>query len=74
MKISRNAKGKDFIVGDIHGHYDLLMEGLERISFCKQNDRLFSVGDLIDRGPESLKCMSLNLRTGSFLYVGITSR
>tara|TARA_R100001039_G_C1848816_1_gene108895 strand:- start:2260 stop:2907 length:648 start_codon:yes stop_codon:yes gene_type:complete len=56
---SVNTKGRDFFVGDIHGQYDLLMAGLARVAFNKESDRLFSVGDLIDRGIDSFKCLSL---------------
>lgn len=54
-----NTTGTDWIVGDIHGCYSLLFEKLNEISFDKTKDRLFSVGDLIDRGPESLSCLRL---------------
>lgn len=39
-------------IGDVHGHYEALMLLLEAIAPGK-SDRLFFVGDLIDRGPES---------------------
>lgn len=55
----RNQKGNDYVVGDIHGMYDLLMEGLKKVGFDKSCDRLFAVGDLIDRGPDSIKCLAL---------------
>lgn len=54
-----NKVGRDIVVGDIHGCYDQLMAALESINFNKKVDRLFSVGDLIDRGPDSLKCLEL---------------
>lgn len=49
-----NPKGRDFVVGDIHGHFKLLASLLEKINFNTQQDRLFCVGDLIDRGPDSI--------------------
>lgn len=52
-RFTRNTKGRDLIVGDIHGHFTKLVEHLDRINFDYINDRLFSVGDLVDRGPES---------------------
>lgn len=52
-KISRNLKGKDYAVGDIHGCYSKLYEVLKKIRFDYEKDRLFCVGDLCDRGPES---------------------
>lgn len=49
-----NPKGRDFVVGDIHGHFKLLASLLEKVNFNTQQDRLFCVGDLIDRGPDSI--------------------
>jgi len=49
-----NAVGRDFAVGDIHGHFTRLQAALDSAGFDPAKDRLFSVGDLVDRGPESL--------------------
>lgn len=51
-KVSRNRLGRDFVVGDIHGHFDELMFELGQVKFDFYCDRLFSVGDLIDRGSQ----------------------
>lgn len=56
---SLNKKGIDYFVGDIHGYYDLLIDRLNEIGFKPHCDRLFSTGDLIDRGPDSLSCVRL---------------
>lgn len=56
-RFSINETGRDFVVGDIHGCYSLLEQALACIDFNPGKDRLFSVGDLIDRGPESLRCL-----------------
>lgn len=48
-----NEQGRDFVVGDIHGYFQTLERLLGIIGFDAATDRLFSVGDLIDRGPES---------------------
>lgn len=47
-----NEQGRDFAVGDIHGHFTLLQSALDKAGFDPLVDRLFSVGDLVDRGPE----------------------
>lgn len=54
-----NNVGRDFIIGDLHGCYDELMTSLKLVKFCTVTDRLFSVGDLVDRGPKSLDCVYL---------------
>lgn len=51
-RFSANTAGRDFAVGDIHGHFTLLQQALDRVGFDPAVDRLFSVGDLVDRGPE----------------------
>ncbi len=48
-----NTTGRDWVVGDIHGCFTTLELALDEIGFDTVNDRLFSVGDLVDRGPES---------------------
>jgi len=52
-----NEKGRDFVVGDIHGCFTQLKEKLLEIDFNYKTDRLFSVGDLVDRGKESEECV-----------------
>ncbi|MDB4311986.1 metallophosphoesterase [bacterium] len=59
QKFSENYHGRDFVMGDLHGCYDLLMTRLEEIEFDREKDRLFAVGDLVDRGTKSLKCLEL---------------
>lgn len=49
----KNVLGRDFVVGDIHGMFTLLSQQLRAIGFDTHIDRLFSVGDLVDRGPAS---------------------
>ena len=47
------AGGRDLVAGDVHGHFDTLVHALDALAFDPRRDRLFSVGDLIDRGPGS---------------------
>jgi serine/threonine protein phosphatase 1 len=49
----RNESGRDFVVGDIHGCFAQLHAELEARNFDPRRDRLFAVGDLVDRGPQS---------------------
>ncbi|WP_372881786.1 metallophosphoesterase [Psychromonas sp.] len=56
---SLNQDGRDFFVGDIHGKFALFKRALDQINFDFTVDRLFSVGDLIDRGEASFKCLLL---------------
>jgi serine/threonine protein phosphatase 1 len=54
-----NEIGRDFVVGDIHGCVDALRYLLHEIGFDGARDRLFSVGDLVDRGADSLAAVDL---------------
>lgn len=58
-KIDGDAYRKVFIVGDLHGCHDLLMAKLEDSGFLPSSDLVVSVGDLIDRGDDSLACLDL---------------
>ena len=49
-RFAANTAGRDFAVGDIHGHFTRLQSALDKAGFEPSVDRLFSVGDLIDRG------------------------
>ena len=65
-----NNNGHDFVVGDIHGHYSLLKSELKRVGFNPSKDRLFSVGDIIDRGPKSEACLALLDKPWFFMVLG----
>lgn len=59
QRFHANLLGRDFAVGDIHGHYDEFMEALKAANFNPKSDRVFSVGDLVDRGPRSFDTLKL---------------
>ena len=56
-RFRRNRRGRDFVVGDVHGMFPHLRTLLGEVDFDRDRDRLFSVGDLIDRGPESHRAL-----------------
>lgn len=60
--------GRRIVVGDIHGCYDELMELLEKIGIG-DDDRVFSVGDLITKGPKSKEVLDLFMTDARFSSV-----
>lgn len=44
----------DWVIGDIHGCWETLQRLLERIRWDGARDRLWLIGDLVNRGPGSL--------------------
>ena len=51
-RLERNRRGRDFVVGDIHGHFATLRRALSELE-VGEHDRVLSLGDLVDRGPSS---------------------
>ncbi len=62
-----NASLHTFAIGDIHGRADLLEEMLSGISGKARDEgidyRIVFLGDIMDRGPESLRALDLVIRT-----------
>jgi serine/threonine protein phosphatase 1 len=58
-RLPANAVGRDFVVGDLHGSISMLELALKQVEFNEEKDRLFLVGDLADRGEDSMACLRL---------------
>ena len=65
-----NVDGRDFVIGDLHGCYDEVEQLLSFVNFNTTFDRLFSTGDLIDRGPKSIECLSLLRKPWFYAILG----
>ena len=58
-RVERNVTaGRDFVVGDVHGEFDTLEAMLASVRVRPGRDRLFALGDLVDRGPRSADALA----------------
>ena len=48
----------DYCISDIHGYYDLFCRLLDKIKFGG-GDKLYVLGDMIDKGPDSVRLAKL---------------
>ncbi|KAL7270187.1 hypothetical protein RUND412_007115 [Rhizina undulata] len=53
------------VVGDVHGMYDELVKLLEKLTFNHKRDHLVLAGDLVSKGPHSLKVLDLARNYGA---------
>ncbi|WEJ63245.1 symmetrical bis(5'-nucleosyl)-tetraphosphatase [Thiomicrorhabdus lithotrophica] len=46
-----------YVIGDLQGCFDELQSLLKSINYQSENDHLWFVGDIVNRGPKSLECL-----------------
>lgn len=69
-RLPANLEGRDFVCADIHGSFSCVERFLREISFDETKDRLICSGDLIDRGPENVKCLELLYKPWFYMVKG----
>ena len=59
-----------YVMSDLHGHYEKYIKMLDLIRFSDHDD-LFIVGDVVDRGPQSVELLKdMSLRPNVFPIMG----
>lgn len=56
-EIDLRSRRRVLAAGDVHGDFDLLEAKLRDLSFDPEQDELVLLGDLVDRGPDSMRAM-----------------
>ncbi|TKB44004.1 metallophosphoesterase [Thalassotalea mangrovi] len=59
-----------FVVGDIHGNLASLKSDLRRAAFEPDSDVLISLGDIINRGPDSFDTVQYLRSIGALMVLG----
>jgi len=70
LKIPLSEDKRHFVVGDIHGRYDTFLSLLEEIDYNEETDMIYSVGDLIDRGPKSVEVVKFFQKSNTWVTLG----
>ena len=57
-----------YVIGDIHGCFDEFIDLLETIEFDPQQDTIYLVGDLVNRGPKSLETIEYIMQNRDSIF------
>jgi len=60
---------RKFVIADIHGCHRALMQCFQRSKFNYTKDLLIVLGDVVDRGPDTSKCIEELMQVQHLVYV-----
>jgi serine/threonine protein phosphatase 1 len=58
-----------FVMGDIHGAHEALLQCLKRSSFNYEADTLIQLGDVVDRNPDVFECVEELLKIKNLIAI-----
>lgn len=70
LNIPLDTNKRHFVVGDVHGRYETFLNLLEEINYNETTDMIYSVGDLIDRGPQSVETVKFFQQPNTWAVLG----
>eukprot|EP00210_Caulerpa_lentillifera_P006551 g6256.t1 len=62
--------GRLIIIGDVHGCYKDFCKLIDELKFDADKDNLVMAGDLVNKGPDSLKVIRKAMKIGAFVVRG----
>jgi serine/threonine protein phosphatase 1 len=68
-KKKKQLKSKRWVLGDIHGRLDYLLDVLQKSGFDYENDLLIQIGDVVDRGPDPFKCIDELMKIKNRIFI-----
>lgn len=63
-------QGRLIVIGDVHGCYEDFCKLLEELNFEVEKDNLIMAGDLVNKGPESIKVIRKAMKIGAVVVRG----
>lgn len=70
LQLPINQRGRDLIIGDVHGQGQMLDRLLKHARFEPTLDRVIALGDLVDRGPDSVQLIHRTTRRNWYSLMG----
>lgn len=68
LPLSTNKR--HLVFGDIHGRFTTFINLLDKVNYDPSSDMLYSVGDLIDRGPDSVSVVEFFMQDNCYAVRG----